>query len=70
MRSSTFLNTPARRAAKLRGAPPVVVTCAPEPEQRSRFAAFLLEVDAAREAASRDPVRAAKLLGVWVAADE
>lgn len=67
---SQFRNSPTRRAKKARCARPVAAAYGLDPErERTRFAAFLLHIEAGRQAAARDPQRAAEFLAAWIAED-
>jgi len=70
MRPAPFRNSPTRRAKKVRCARPVAAAYGLDSErERTRFAAYLLHIEAGRQAAARDPERAAELLAAWIAED-
>lgn len=65
-----FRNSPTRRAKKPRCARPVAFAYGLDSErERTRFAAFLIHIEAGRQAAARDPERAAELLAAWMSDD-
>lgn len=66
---STILDTRVPRAKKRRWAAADNTPASVDADPRARFAVFLLHVEAARQAAARDPAQAAKLLAAWVSSD-